>query len=544
MKQWAKTNKYILWYMVCFLALGWIDQRRGSALGQIQMTFANLTGVVIAFMLLPGIDLSKFREKVYLRWTPVCILLTVAACVVGKFCWKYTGQWISGVLNLTVWSYLIIYMVRERKDEKMAIRKKLRQPFFWCMVLLFFLMQISVYGGILPLWYLLVFGGLYLIGIPEERTEDLFNGMTIGLIVWFFIQQILAFGFRPYDAVRYRGMYSGTTQNGLFYMIVFCAFLLRWRKAAEQKKKWWIRGFYFLMSAGMVSFIVYTGGRAPLLGVIVTGFFLVAAYDIFCCKSFYRLVIHGVAMILCIAITFPVVYGCIRYLPTILHHPIWFEGEYVEGVSVCSFDPWNSWKYVSFEEAMENNVNRILEIVGIDTDAMTEKMQNLLGGMKVHAQEVGAGESPENPFNIEGLDPLHSSTDARKIIYTYFLHHLNMRGHDRFFLGFYLTEDVYYEHAHNMFLQMAYSYGIPVGILFLGMYLYSLIKALGMCRKGRWEWAVFLIAIACFGMAEMTVTQGQITIPLMWIAFYYGARDGLSVEKDAEKPRISINRKK
>ena len=64
MKQWAKTNKYILWYMVCFLALGWIDQRRGSALGQIQMTFANLTGVVIAFMLLPGMDLSKFREKV------------------------------------------------------------------------------------------------------------------------------------------------------------------------------------------------------------------------------------------------------------------------------------------------------------------------------------------------------------------------------------------------------------------------------------------------------------------------------------------------
>ena len=525
MKQWWKTNKYILWYVAGFLMLGWIDQRRGSALGQTQMLFANLTGVVIAFMLLPGIPLRKFREKVYLYWTPVCVLLTAAACLVGNFYWEYKGQWISAVLNLTVWSYLILYLIRERKDEKEAVFRKLRQPFFWCMVLLFFLMQISVYGGILPLWYLLVFGGFYLIGIPEERTEDFFHGMTIGIIVWFFSQQTIAFGFRPYDSVRYRGMYSGTTQNGLFYMIVFCAFLLLWHKAVEQKKKWWVRGFYFLMSAGMVSFIIYTGGRAPLLGVIVAGFFLMAGYDIFCSKSFYRLMLHGVAMLLCIAVTFPLVYGCIRYLPTILHHPVWFDGEYVEGSSVCSFDPWNSSKYISFEEVMDHDVNRILEIVGIDTDALMEKMQNLLGGMKVQAKEADLGQSPEHPFTIEGLDPMHSSTDARKIIYTYFLHHLNMRGHDRSFLGFYLTEEVYYEHAHNMFLQMAYNYGIPAGILFLGMYLYSLMKAVGMCRKGRWECAVFLIAIACFGMAEMTVTQGQITIPLMWISFYFAARE-------------------
>ena len=83
MKQWLKTNKYVLWYMVGFLVLGWIDQRRGSAVGEIQMLFANLTGVVIAFMLLPGMKMRKFRQKVYLRWTAVCVPLTVLACLLG-----------------------------------------------------------------------------------------------------------------------------------------------------------------------------------------------------------------------------------------------------------------------------------------------------------------------------------------------------------------------------------------------------------------------------------------------------------------------------
>ena len=518
--------------MAGFLLLGWIDQRRGSAVGEVQMLFSNLTGVVVAAMLLPGIPKEKFREKIYRYWTPICLLLTVIACLVGSHYWQYTGQWISAVLNLTVWSYLLLYIAREWKKPENDMAARMRQPFFWCILVLLFLMQISVYGGILPLWYLLVFGGFYVIGVPRERTEDFFDGMTDGIIAWFFIQQILAFGFRPYDYVRYRGMYSGETQNGLFYMIAFCAFLLRWHKAAEQKKKWWIRGFYFLLSAGTISFIIYTGGRAPLLGVAVVGLFLMVEYDIFRRKSFYKLVGHGVAMLLCILLTFPLVYGSIRYLPTILHHPIWYEGEYDESTSVCSYDPWNSEKYITFEESMENNVNRILEAVGIPADGMMQKMQELLGGMKVHAQELEPGDTPDYPFTIEGLDADHSSTDARKIIYTYFLQHLNLRGHERYHLGFYESSYNYFGHAHNMFLQMAYSYGVPAGILFLGMYLYSLWKALKMCRKGQWEWAVFLIAIACFGMAEMTMTQGQITIPLMWFGFYFTGRDGWSWRRE------------
>ena len=104
----TKEKLYKWWYALCFVFLGIIDQRRGSALGTIQMTFTNLTGVVMALLLLPSIKFEKEKAKPYLLWTPVCVILAIIACIIGNNCWQYKGQWITAVLNIAVWSYLII----------------------------------------------------------------------------------------------------------------------------------------------------------------------------------------------------------------------------------------------------------------------------------------------------------------------------------------------------------------------------------------------------------------------------------------------------
>lgn len=538
-----KKNVCKWWYALCLVFLGIIDQRRGSAVGEIQMLFSNLVGVVMALLLLPSIKLEKEKAKPYLLWTPICVILSVIACIIGVQYWKYAGQWITVVLNVAVWSYLLIYLYLEKPYTEFSTR--IKQPFFWVVAVLLLLMQMSVHEGIMPLWYLLIYGGFALIGIPREKTGDFYDGMLNGIIIWFFAQQILAFGFRPYDyvSIRYRGLYSGETQNGLFYMIAFCAFLLKWYDSRERKQKWYVRFFYFLMSAGMVSFTVLTGGKASILGIGASVVLVYVGYDIFKRKTFYGLLLHVTALILCIVLTFPATYLCVRYLPTILHHPIWFEGEYMEGYSVCSFDSWDSWKYVSFESMVYTNVNRLLEFVGINPDSWAVRFHDFMQALPVHAEELvmqeeigsEAGSSPDNPFNIENLNALYSSTDARKIIYTYYWNHLNFRGHDKEHSGFWISEDIYYGHAHNMFLQVAYDYGIIPGILFVLIYLYSLYRAFLLCRKGNWICMVFLMAILCFGMVEMVLVSGQITVSLMAIMFYFTGRDGYTLQSKTDK---------
>lgn len=530
----TKEKLYKWWYALCFVFLGIIDQRRGSALGTIQMTFTNLTGVVIALLLLPSIKFEKEKVKPYLLWTPVCVILAIIACIIGNNCWQYKGQWITAVLNIAVWSYLIIYVYQEKSYTELFAR--IKQPVFWCTCLCLVLMKLSVHEGIVPLWYLLIYGGFAVIGIPKERTEDFFDGMLTGILLWFFGQQIIAFGFRPYDYVRYRGLYSGETQNGMHYMIVSCAFLLKWIYSREKNKKWWIRFFYFFMSAVMISFTVLTGGKAPILGIAAVTAFVILGYNIFKRKTFYGVVLHAVTLVVCVVLTFPICYLSIRYLPTILHHPVWFEGEYVEGESVCSFDPWNSEKYISFERALYVDVGRVLELIGVSSQRWIPQLMDFIQALPVHAEEldaqeieVEAGSNPDNPFNPSGELAYWSSTEARKIIYTYYWNHLNLVGHDKQHSGFWISGDTYYGHAHNMFLQVAYDYGIISGILFLLIYLYSLYRAFRLCLKGNWTCIVFLLAILCFGMAEMVLVSGQITVTLMAVMFYFVGRDGYTL---------------
>lgn len=529
-----RENWIKVWYMFCFFMLGVIDQRRGSAIGRTQMVFSNLTGIVIALMLVPSLNLRRFQDKSYAIWTPFCAVGTAIACGVGVEYWDYTGQWISGVFNFTVWSYLIIYIVKNWKN--LESWKRCRQPFFWCIAIILILMQISNHGGILGIWYFMIFGGFYLIGIPQKNRRFFFQGMLNGIIAWFFIQQVIAFGLRPYDHVRYRGLYSGETQNGLFYMIIYCTFLIKWMWAKKEKKHKFLILFYFVMSASSITFMLYTGGKAPLLGAVVATATFFIWYDTKS-KKLYSCMKNIIALILCVIILIPVVYACIRYLPTVLHHPIWFEGEYVEGYSVCSFDAWNSPKYVSFEKAVETNIGRILKVLGIDFDLKKRSITTAFSGLKVHAAEVSLDSEPGSSRDRPYTDSLNQGgiLGIRKDIYEYYWRAMNIRGHKSEQAGFYITKSVYIPHSHNLFLQIAYDYGIFAGISFMVLYLYCILQAMWRHKPVNAVCVTFLLAIGCFGFAETVWIPGQITVALMWILFYFVGEDSWSIGRRSVK---------
>ena len=516
-KDYIFKKRYMLWYMLCFFALGVIDQRRGSADGRIQMAASNCVGIVIAAMLLPSVNKEKFKNKVYYWWTAFAVICGTLVGVWGWQNWRYRGQWITGVLNVMVWSYLVIYMIRERKSAN--ISRNLKRPFFWCLSLMFLLMFFSIHEGILPLWMLFIFGGFYLLGIPSHLREDYLLGLLNGIIMWFFVQQTIAFGFRPYDYPRYRGLYAGETQNGIFYMMAYCAFLCKWLWTKEKGSHRVLSGFYFFMSAGSISFMLFTGGRSSLMGVAVVTFMAYLLYYIVYKKSFYKWLIRVAALGLCVVLLFPVVYGTIRYLPLILHHPIWFAGEYSDETSIRSFDPWNSDRYVSFEEAVDTNIGRILVMFGIDIHKWNNDEARLPWSLKVYAKEViDPGSDPEHPYVPVEIDP-DNSIAIRKYIYKYYFTHLNLMGHSKENGNFYFMSGVY-GHAHNLLLQMAHDYGIIVGLLFLGLIIYCFIRLFRRMAngisEGSWIIFVFVTAIFVYGMTEVALIHGMITWALLY----------------------------
>lgn len=523
------VNWLRIWYMLCFFALGIIDQRRGSARGEVQMTAANTVGLVTAAMLLPSLQLSRLKNKVYGYWTICAGISGIIACIWGWNYWLYKGQWVSAVLVAVVWSYLILYIFRER--EALALRKRVLNPFFLCVEGMFLFMCLSVREDWAPLMLLILFGGLYVIGIPKDFQEDFFQGMLNGIICWFFVQQIIAFGFRPYDYVRYRGLYSGETQNGLFYMIAYCAFLMKWLWIKEKGKRRFWSWLCFFLAAGCVSFTLFTGGRSPFVGIGLATLGIFIWYDIAYGKSFFRFLMHGMLLLACLVVTYPMVYGCIRYLPTILHHPVWFEGEYNASTSIVSSDPWDSPKYISFERATDVNIGRILAAIGIDIYEWKEGGIGSVGVMKVHAQELEEpGDTAENPFTLPGAER-GNSVDVRKVIHVYCIQHMNWRGHSREREGFYIIDGTLIDHAHNMFLEIGYNHGILAGVLFTGLYIYSFLRAFKRRRVEGMLCVTFLLAILGFGMFEMAVVPGQITVGLMGILFYFaGETDGARSE--------------
>lgn len=525
-KRFREGRADVLWYAVCFALLGLIDQRRGSAEGTLQMTFVNLTGIVVGMLLIPSMKRGFWRSKVSGIWTFICIPVLVIGCILGRKLWPYPGQWYTAAANIAVIGYLVLYILWNWKEIKGEGRRN-RGCFFVVMSMLA-LMQLSVHEALWPVWFFFLFGCFYLIGLPGDKADAFIEGMLSGMLIWFFVQQIIAFGFRPYDYVRYRGLYSGETQNGIFYMVAFCAFTGKWLMLRKRKAKQLPKILCFILSAGCVGFQLLTGGRASFLGLVAAAVLAYMAYDIIVCGSFRHWILQGIALAACVIVLLPAVYGCVRYLPTILHHPVWFEGEYNADTSVHSYDPWNSDRYISFRTAMRDNLGRMLQMVGIELFVEDDRVSfRTPATLAAHAAAPGQpGSSPDNPFSFEETD-FGSSISIRRTIYYYYLTHLNLKGHSRADSGFYMTDGYYYEHAHNMFLQIAYDYGIIAGILFLVWNLWCLLRLLLRKDMQGMICAVFLTAILVYGCAEMAVTTGQITMALLFLSYYFGMQKRL-----------------
>ncbi len=531
-------------YLICFTAVMLMDWTRGAFYWETWATSTNLVGLILAALVAVNLNWQQEKPLPYVLWGGAWLL----GSGVGFFLWKqnpgtvFMTQYLAMALSIGALGIVAIRLLRtygralvkgacyeaagnsdivEEAANKVVNEvvkckldwKKSLPVILW--IVMSVLMVCSPLGELWQLHFLLAFGLFYLLPLDASGKREMMLGAADGTIIAFFIIQIWAFGFRPYDVVRYSGAYNNCNINSLFYVMTYVMLLYRLHDLWKQEKKnKWQMSFYILLAAALVGFVLLTMTRTALLAVIgLSLVFVIFESFIYRKVKFLNLFRYLLGYLFCVMLLFPCVYGAVRYLPTILHHPVWWGGEYAVE-KVHSFDPWNSDKYVSFDEVMDQLLNR----VGLSEEEALE------GGApeEVLAEPIYTAEDGE----LLTGDAAKSSMRIRLAIYEKYLKNLNFRGHELEEGYMPITETFHAWHAQNVFIQVLFYYGIPAGILFLVLMAITGVKAWKAALRNREEGMLLLLVWLLFigyGMMECVWYPGQSILFFMYFVFRPGA---------------------
>ncbi len=510
---WSK--KRIL-YTICFFLFCVIDQRTktGSGLDGIIETFRDMAGVLMAVIIMSHYKWEEFMAyKIpYAAWTGIGLAAGALFVVLGQPVTYFMNERVMIALDVLVFGYVVIHtfisVVLEKKYPK------LNKWMFGLWTVMMLLMIFSRSDYVWPFCYFIMFGCFYLTDFTEEEQEDLYQGIMNGVIFAFFAFQAFCCVFRPYDQVRYTGIYNNCNLNGLFYLVALAAVFGKILYVTkENKHKFW-RVYYWLGAGVVYSFIFMTIGRTVWLVAFLLGLIFLGFYQGIKKKKHYFA--NGLLLVLCACMMFPITFGVTRYLPPVFHHPVWFWGEWNEE-RVHAWDEWDSEKYVNIDELITISVGRM--------DSILKKFAtNCELSIKVYASEGNVQDEidrqqaeKQKEAILKNYEEYSDDLIVRETIYSQYLKKLNLLGHKQTEQGFQLTYFYWVGHAHNIYLQYATDFGIIVGACFIGMCFWGIVALYKRRDKCRNEGGLLLILVPLlFGMLEYSWGSGAITIVILF----------------------------
>lgn len=548
-------------YTICFIGLVLIDWVRNNGNGQEWAIAINCIGFFVFLIIVLQYRIRDFVKLPYLIWYVVCIFAGTYALLWGRQNSLFFGQWVTAVVNVCLYGTLVIRMIFGIVNKEISIHWK--NKMLMLTLLTFLALFISKNNSLWPLWFFVMFGCYYLTKFTTDDREVLFDSMLNGIILGFFILQGLAFVFRPYDQVRYVGMFVNSNANGLFYLVTYCAFLSKVIRERQKSNHGIIRLICLFFAGVTISFAFLTISRVVFATIIIiTCIFLILEHFIYSATSWKGAMQTTVMLGSSFVVSFFMVFAAVRYLPPFFHHPIWFQGEYSEQ-KVHSWDKYDSDKFVDLDEFLDHAVYRTLITFGLMGQSYliveaaeeqeesvvlleTEPQVEILG----IAETIGIAEISKMQSEVvvkeykdgvsPGIDAAHpivnvssaaqfveSSFGIRGFIYSYYLQHLSMFGTESNDSGIWLFPDFYCFHAHNSFLQILYTHGIIAGFLFILWILTACYNLVGIIKKNKnqlkWYYSIpifYFLVFILYGQLEIGSFIGQQIFTLLFLLNY------------------------
>lgn len=504
--------KRIIWTL-SILVLCYSDQQIGSVPGEPQLVFHNVAVIAVGV-----IALTHYPLRSYLKW-PYLIGAVISA-IAGYFAvqWGnshsyYPKRFQSIVILTIVFGFLLLRTAQAYIFEKKRFSVNRIVLLVYGIFLL--LACLSRYDTYWDKIYLGCYGLIFLTAFTEKELKTLANALADGIIIGFILLQGLAFIHRPYDMLRYLGMYANTNMNSLLYQVSYCAFLARFcllEADKEESGKWqklktvW-KWCCFVLACSMWGFVLLTMCRSAMMAM---GAVTLAAFIWLLYRNNIHRVRNGIRYIallaLCSAVCFPLAYASARFLPAVFDDP-WYFYEGMSDSRVTADDPWDSPKFTKWEDVLRENFGRMADLFELFSRSQQEEERTPWLLCSSGVPRLTAAASGGN-----------KSTSIRMVIYSHYFHSLNLWGHLAAENGVQVTENYFAPHAHDVFLQYAFNYGILAGIFFLCHVILVIIflwRAAAGSRQDRIIPLFLFLSVLVFGLTETMWQNGMLSNTLM-----------------------------
>lgn len=537
-----KLEQYIkkIFYIVIFVKLCFIDLVVGSATGYIQIGYKSYIPIICIFIILLSFRIYDYLKLKYLI---LVIAYFFSSLSIYNGLVEKVSNHISLKANILLVFLLIILGIRIFDCYYFEKRKpSMRRDVFFVFLIMTILMILIRPDFIWPYTFLSIMIFFYLTEYSENELNNLFCSMLDGIIIGFIIIQIQAWMYRPYDTVRYYGMYAHPNMNALFYLCAYCATLAKWYYMKLNKKNILIRIIPLMLSGLIIATMFFTGGRAAFIAFIVLTFvffvfILISPKE----RTAKDCILSAILLFLSICALLLPSYWLLRYIPGYINEPLYLEQDIGrEKWKVTKNESIYSEKYTELNEAADEMFERYLwflddELAEYIEEFIRDFPESLDISIKADAATIDEGtvnyiepgSDKDHPLELTGKHG-EGTYDVRIDIYKYFWNKVELIGNKNNPIGVWTSKNNFAGHCHNLFLQMAYDFGIIVGVVFILLILLIYIRIIIGLIKERTSDNYFRLFVATmyitlfvvFGMFEVDWRYGQLSFTMFFVVQY------------------------
>lgn len=405
------------------------------------------------------------------------------------------SAWVMWVIGLLVIRFVYLLLKGEwRKLKRISFPYLFLTLVFWtcCAVFNNGRQWTFLLGVMFTVWIL-----LYAMSDKKERIlEDICNGILMA----FFATVIFCLYRRPYQyymLTRYGGIFFTATATATYYLVPAAAALTKTliaRKEENPKKIVFAWTCYGVITA----YMGFTASRTGIISLaVMTLFALVIPFKGEKKGFLVRQLKSAGILVVSVALTFVMTFSATRMLPAMAGNPFYFWYERPNAY-FTSETPWKGGEddirqtYIDIQMTLQMLFGRVFTV---EEEGEQPEADYAMGALLVSVADT---------VSLDTQEATVQYANGRLEIFKAYLSQLNKTGHDTMSALDANGEPLM--HAHNSYLQVAYDFGIPLGILFLALCLAIFIRSVWQAHRWGYQsiYAAFpMFLVIGFGVASM-----------------------------------------